>query len=150
MRAWEFSGTPFEIDASKKWAGFVYCITNEVDGRRYIGRKYLTSKRKGKRAVESDWRGYCGSSEELLADIAALGAENFKREIISLHRTRGAVNYAEMEIQYQLDCVHIPSFYNRSIGGKFNRLNTKEFEVSSQWEAFQGKWALRNAIPLSA
>ena len=49
--------------------GFVYCITNVLTGRRYIGRKYFWSLRKprGKsRRVksESDWKKYYGSSDE--------------------------------------------------------------------------------------
>ena len=45
--------------------GFVYKITNILNGREYIGRKYFVQKRKpkgGKRRVtsESDWKKYYG------------------------------------------------------------------------------------------
>ena len=50
---------------------FVYEITNEVDGRKYIGKKLFkftrSTKKKGKRVkkqVDSDWLDYYGSNKE--------------------------------------------------------------------------------------
>ena len=58
---------------------FVYEITNEVDGRKYIGKKLFkftrSTKKKGKRVkkqVDSDWLDYYGSNKELLGDVEAL------------------------------------------------------------------------------
>jgi hypothetical protein len=75
--------------------GFVYIITNTITGRMYIGKKLAkfakttykmvklkngTKKKKKIRGkVDSDWRTYYGSSDELLKDIAQLGQENFRR-----------------------------------------------------------------------
>ena len=51
----------------------------------------------GKRRVtsESDWKRYYGSCPELKDDIKLFGKECFTREILSLHRTPGRVNYEE-------------------------------------------------------
>ena len=54
--------------------GFVYCITNVVTGRKYIGRKYFWSFRKprGKsRRVksESDWKKYYGVLTNLIKNV---------------------------------------------------------------------------------
>ena len=97
---WFFNGIPFTSDDIGDYYGFVYRITNLCSGKQYIGRKYFVQKRKpkgGKRRVtsESDWKKYFGSSEELKRDIRDLGKENFRREIISLHKTLGKVNYEE-------------------------------------------------------
>jgi hypothetical protein len=78
--------------------GFVYLITNTITGRMYIGKKLAkfakttyrvvklkngTKKKKKIRGkIDSDWRTYYGSSDELLKDIAQLGPENFRREIL--------------------------------------------------------------------
>ena len=72
--------------------GFVYLITNLTNNRKYIGKKLAQFKRtkpplkgrKNKRrsTVESDWREYYGSSDELSADVAELGPQSFKREIL--------------------------------------------------------------------
>ena len=97
---WLYNGLPFTSDDIGDYYGFVYRITNLCTGKQYIGRKYFVQKRKpkgGKRKVtsESDWKRYFGSSEELKQDIRDLGKDNFRREIISLHKTLGKVNYEE-------------------------------------------------------
>ena len=97
---WLYNGLPFTSDDIGDYYGFVYRITNLCTGKQYIGRKYFVQKRKpkgGKRRVtsESDWKRYFGSSEELKQDIRDLGKDNFRREIISLHKTLGKVNYEE-------------------------------------------------------
>lgn len=120
---WLFNGVPY--DSPDKFAGFVYLITNKLDGRRYIGRKYFWSirKQKGKKRrqrSESDWREYYGSSQELLADIEKLGEENFERRILSLHTTRGDVNYEEVRQQFLLGVLESDEWYNEAIG-KYRR-----------------------------
>ena len=89
---WIYNDTPFTSDDIGDYYGFVYRITNIVNGKTYIGRKYFVQKRKpkgGKRRVtsESNWKKYYGSSEELKQDIRSHGRDNFRREILSLHTT---------------------------------------------------------------
>ena len=93
-------GTVFDGSLIGDNWGFVYKITNQSNERQYIGRKYFWQKRKpkgGKRRVtsESDWKRYYGSCPELKDDIKLFGKECFTREILSLHRTPGRVNYEE-------------------------------------------------------
>ena len=97
---WYYKGTTFTSDDIGDFFGFVYRITNTTTGKEYIGRKYFYQFRKprGKsRKVksESDWKKYYGSSEELNQDRKSLGNSVFRREIISLHATKGWVNYEE-------------------------------------------------------
>ena len=97
---WLYQGTAFTSDDIDDFFGFVYRITNLQNGKQYIGRKYFYQKRKpkgGKRKVtsESNWKKYYGSSDELKEEIKKVGKDTFKREIISLHKTLGQVNYEE-------------------------------------------------------
>ena len=105
MNEWTYNGQPF-IEPGEYYA-FVYCITNLLSGRQYIGKKFFySSKRKQVNKVrksykvESDWKDYWSSSDELKADVQTLGAENFKREIIHLCRNKGTANYLEAKEQF--------------------------------------------------
>ena len=97
---WIYEGRSFTSDDIGDYYGFVYRITNTTTQKSYIGRKYFVQKRKprgAKRRVtsESDWKRYYGSSEELKQDIRENGRDTFRREILSLHKTLGKVNYEE-------------------------------------------------------
>lgn len=112
--------------------GFVYLITNLTNKRQYIGRKYFWSFRtpKGKKRKvkqESDWKKYYGSCPELKDDIKLFGKENFSREIISLHKTKGKVNYEETKqlfvngvLTESLDDGR-PKYYNSNVLGRYYR-----------------------------
>ena len=128
---WTYKGTTFTSNDINDFFGFVYRITNLQSGKQYIGRKYFTQRRKprgGKRRVtsESDWKKYYGSSDELKADRKLLGDNLFKREIISLHKTLGKVNYEETR---QLFINNVltesingePAYYNSNILGRYMR-----------------------------
>ena len=135
---WIYNGKPFLSEDIGEHYGFVYCITNVLTGRRYIGRKYFWSLRKprGKsRRVksESDWKKYYGSSDELNADRKEIGNEYFKREILSLHKTKGQVNYEETK-QLFLNNVLTealddggPLYYNSNILGRYMKKNYGNF-----------------------
>ena len=129
---WLYEGKPFTSDDIGEFFGFVYRITNLQSGKQYIGRKYFTQRRKprgGKRRVtsESDWKKYYGSSDELKADRKLLGNELFKREIISLHTTKGRTNYAETRALFINDVLTealedgTPAYYNSNILGRYYR-----------------------------
>ena len=128
---WIYEGSPFTSDDIGNYYGFVYRITNTTNGKQYIGRKYFTQKRKpkgGKRRVtsESDWKRYFGSSEELKRDIKDLGRENFRREILSVHRTLGRVNYEETRQLFLNNVLTesidgLPKYYNNNILGRYMR-----------------------------
>ena len=112
--------------------GFVYKITNQSNKRQYVGRKYFWQKRKpkgGKRRVtsESDWKRYYGSCPELKDDIKLFGKDCFTREILSLHRTPGRVNYEETRQLFLHNVLTealddgTPAYYNSNILGRYYR-----------------------------
>ena len=129
---WIYKGGIFNSDDIGDNYGFVYRITNTTNSKSYIGRKYFVQKRKpkgGKRRVtsESNWKQYYGSSDELKQDIRRDGKNTFKREILSLHRTLGRVNYEETKqlflhnvLAEKLDDGS-PAYYNSNILGRYYR-----------------------------
>ena len=129
---WLYQGTAFTSDDIGDKFGYVYLIVNRTTGKKYIGRKYFTQCRKprgGKRRVssESDWKKYYGSSPELKQDVKQFGRNAFSREILSLHTTKGKVNFEETR-QLFLNNVLTeslddgsPAFYNSNILGRYYR-----------------------------
>jgi len=107
----------------EEYIGFVYLITNNLDGRQYIGKKLAkfskTKTIKGKKKrfkVDSDWKDYWGSSELLQADIEKLGVENFTRQIIHFCKNKGTMGYLEAREQMDRRVLELPDvYYNRQI-----------------------------------
>ena len=130
--AWTYKGTTFTSDDIGDFFGFVYRITNLQSGKQYIGRKYFVQKRKSgnsrrKRTSESNWKAYYGSSKELTEDRKLLGNQAFSREIISLHKTPGKVNYEETRqlfihnVLIEENSDGTPAYYNSNILGRYMR-----------------------------
>ena len=74
-----------------------------------------------------NWKKYYGSSPELKADVKEYGKDTFSREIISLHKTLGKVNYEETR-QLFLNNVLTealdngePAYYNSNVLGRYYR-----------------------------
>ena len=130
---WTFEGAPFLSENIDDNFGFVYLITNLTNGRKYIGRKYFWSFRKPpgkKRKVkqESDWKRYYGSCPELKEDFKTVNNPVFfRREILSLHSTKGKVNFEETrqlflnEVLSQKLTDETPLYYNSNILGRYYR-----------------------------
>ena len=141
---WIYENEIFDGDLIKDYYGFVYLITGQTTGRRYIGRKYFWQKRKprtgSKRRVtsESDWKKYYGSCPELKEDIKEYGKLDFKREILSLHKSKGFVNFEETKqlflnnvLSESLDDGR-PLYYNSNILGRYMRKDYGHFRGNTQ------------------
>ena len=135
---WKYNGDIFDSDNIGNYFGFVYCITNKITGRRYIGRKYLWAFRTPpgkKRRVkqESDWKRYYGSCPELKEDIKKYGKEIFSREILSLHEAKGDCNYEETKQLFLNNVLKeslddgTPAYYNSNILGRYMRKDYGNF-----------------------
>jgi len=130
---WFYEDKEIDEAALEGYVGFVYLITNEVNGKQYIGKKLLkktrTKKVKGKRnkriVTDSDWRDYYGSNAALKEDVARLGPENFKRVILKLCKSKGTCNYWEAKYQMQHEVLESNSFYNDWIMVKVHRSHIK-------------------------
>ena len=129
---WVYNGKPFTSDDIQDFFGFVYLIQNNLNGKKYIGRKYLWQFRtpKGKKRKvksESNWKEYYGSCPELKEDIDKLGRENFSRTILSLHKTKGKTNFEETRQLFVNGVLTealedgTPAFYNSNILSRYFR-----------------------------
>ena len=143
---WIYEGRPFTSDDIGDYYGFVYRITNTINEKSYIGRKYFVQKRKpkgGKRRVtsESDWKRYYGSSEDLKQDIRRGGKDSFRREILSLHKTLGKVNYEETKQLFIHNVLMealddgTPKYYNSNILGRYMRKDYGNFEANTKQDS---------------
>jgi len=129
---WFYNGKPFTSSDIQDYFGFVYLIQNNLNGRKYIGRKYFWQFRtpKGKKRKvksESNWKDYYGSCPELKEDIEKYGRENFIRVILTLHKTKGKTNFEETRqlfihnvLTESLDNGE-PAFYNGNILNRYFR-----------------------------
>lgn len=104
-----------EFDPTE-WYGFIYRISELDTGREYIGKKQFTrlrrkviKNRKNRKHIrsESDWREYTGSSNELNAAIALKGKSNYRFDIVSLHKSKGSLHYAEVQRQVNEDVLRV-------------------------------------------
>lgn len=127
---WLFEGNVVE-QLPEDCVGYVYCITNTVTGRMYIGKKLAkfskttyktvklkngTKKRKKiKSKIDSDWQLYWGSNEQLKADVQQLGADKFTREILHYCSSKAICSYLEAKEQFTRRVLESPDYYNNII-----------------------------------
>ena len=126
---WLFQGLEFTSEMVKDYQGFVYLIENTTNGKKYIGKKFFvkpkvlpktkTRKRRVRTKVESDWKTYHGSSDELLADIEA--GHKVVRSILRLCQTKGECSYYEIKEQLAVDALLKEEYYNGFVGCKIHR-----------------------------
>ena len=132
--SWYHNGQLVEEIDLKKYAAFVYCITNLKTGRLYIGLKQTsfakTKQVKGKKKrirAESDWREYWSSSEELKKDVILLGEDNFKRDILHFCEMKSHANYLEAREQMDRRVLENPDkYYNGIINCRVSRNHIKK------------------------
>jgi len=108
--------------------GFVYLITNLTSGRMYVGKKlakfskttYKTIKLKNgnkkrkkiRGTIESDWREYYGSNDQLNKDVKELGSNNFRREILYYCTSKAEMSYIEAKEQFDRRVLETDKYYN--------------------------------------
>jgi hypothetical protein len=115
---WQFDG-----DIPTDALGFIYKITNKIDGRGYIGKKLLVfrtckrplknNKNKRRGTKTSDWAVYTGSSNELNSDIEKLGKQNFKFEILFWCKNKLELSYYETKFIIDNNALFSNKYYNQ-------------------------------------
>ena len=127
---WLYQNTPVET-LPDSCVGFVYLITNNLTGRKYIGKKLakfskttykvikqkngIKKKKRIRSKIDSDWQQYYGSSAELSADIEKLGTENFTREILFYCSSKSECSYIEAREQFSRRVLESQDYYNGHI-----------------------------------
>lgn len=128
--SWQYQGNNID-ELPEDCVGFVYLITNTTSGRKYIGKKlakfskttYKTvklkngnkKKKKIRSKIDSDWREYYGSNEQLNKDVALLGADVFTREILYLCKSKAECSYIEAREQFRHQVLESADWYNGHI-----------------------------------
>lgn len=133
---WQYNGS--DLDESlidKKAIGFIYIIYNNINNKKYVGRKLLTKAGyktikgvKKKIRKDNDWREYWSSSPLLLADIEVIIAgggvdSNLKKEILIFCNSLSELNYYEEKLQYCLGVLESDEWYNSNIRAKVFKKN---------------------------
>jgi hypothetical protein len=127
---WTHQGTIVN-ELPEDCVGFVYCITNLTNNRKYIGKKlakfskttYKTvklkngtkKKKKIRSKIDSDWQTYFGSNLELNKDVEQSGTENFKREILYYCKSKAECSYIEAREQFDRKVLESKDYYNGQI-----------------------------------
>jgi hypothetical protein len=117
--------------------GFVYLITYTTTGKKYIGKKLAKFKRtrtktitqkNGKRVkrkivsyVDSDWRSYWGSCQQLTTDIGLFGSDKFTRQILRMCFSKAECSYYEAKEQFYNGVLESSDWYNGQISVRLHK-----------------------------
>ena len=136
---WQYNGRDLTEDDAEKYYGFVYCIHNLKENKRYIGKKFFTKagyrQVKGKRKKTrkpSDWPTYWGSNDKLIADVERLGEENFLREVLHLCVNRSDCAYLELKEQMIAKVLERDDYYNDWLMVKVSKKNLRFLSETEQ------------------
>lgn len=123
--------TTLPFDDTNLPFGFIYRITNTSNGRVYFGKKQIKRVKKlkplkGKKNkrhfdIESDWKTYTSSSNDINEDITTQGKDTFKFEIIKFCESKFELAYYEAKIQFDHDVLLKEGYYNGIINCRIGR-----------------------------
>lgn len=138
---WTYRGN-IVTEMPESCTGFVYIITNITNDKKYIGKKLARFKKSKSRVVklkngnkkrkkvrytvESDWKDYYGSNQELLQDVQVLGADKFSREILYYCTSKAECSYLELIEQIRRRVLESADYYNGIIQVRIHKNHVNE------------------------
>ena len=127
---WLYQGTVVDV-LPEECVGFVYLITNKTDQRMYIGKKLakfskttykvvkqkngVKKKKRIRSKIDSDWKEYYGSNDQLNKDVESFGRDNFTREILHYCNSKAVCSYIEAKEQFDRKVLESTDYYNGQI-----------------------------------
>jgi hypothetical protein len=104
---------------------------------KYIGKKVFhfsktiqKNLKKKKVKVESDWKTYNGSNEDLLNDIK-LNNPELKKEILEICYSKSSLSYIEAYHQFTSNCIISEEYYNNWISVRVTRRHLLSYSSKS-------------------
>lgn len=80
--------------------------------------------RKRKIVKQSDWKTYCGSSNELKADIESLGEKEFTFEILEFCENKWMMSYEELRLQMLNNVLLRTDSYNGIVNVRLSKFQS--------------------------
>ena len=127
---WLYQGTVVDV-LPEECVGFVYLITNKTDQRMYVGKKLakfskttykvvkqkngVKKKKRIRSKIDSDWKEYYGSNDQLNKDVESFGRDNFIREILHYCNSKAVCSYIEAKEQFDRKVLESTDYYNGQI-----------------------------------
>lgn len=112
--------------------GFIYSIINTINNKIYIGKKQMKTIKKrpplkGKKnkrleVIETDWRTYTSSCNDLNEDINKYGKDKFKFQIIQFCNSKWELAYHEARLQFEHNVLLREDCYNGIINLRIPKL----------------------------
>ena len=131
---WTYEGKPIESmeDMPEGTFGFIYEVTHNPTGKKYVGKKQLMmnrtlpplkgQKRKRKVVKEGDWKTYYGSQSDIKSLLKEGSALDFSRKILNFVPSKKLLTYYETKYLFERGVLEKPDEYlNDNILGKFYR-----------------------------
>jgi hypothetical protein len=130
--SWVYHGRQLTEVEIVQYPAFVYCITNTLNDRKYIGKKlttkagYKTTNGKRKKIrLPSDFMVYYGSNAELLDDVKLFGEDKFIREILYFCTKPAEATYLELREQIDRRVLEKEEYYNTWIMVRIRKSHIK-------------------------
>lgn len=129
---WEICcAVPTDSYVSEQY-GFIYMITNTVNNKFYIGKKQMKTIKKrpplkGKKnkrceEIETDWKSYTSSSNDINEDIKKHGKDKFKFQILQFCDSKWELAYHEAKLQFEHKVLLREDCYNGIINLRIPKL----------------------------
>lgn len=139
---WFYKGYEFTSADIGDHLAYVYLITDNITGKKYVGLKGFystTTKRptkaqpkKKKVTVESAWMDYVGSNTTFKAIAEEFGVGRFHREILHLCKSRSQAAYLEVYEQVTRNVLLDDTYINGIVACRVNASHIKKYKAEIQ------------------